>query len=913
MHVITMPGRLRIDLFQYVKRNFPLDSYKLDSVSAIFMASSVSDCEVMLSGGMIAKLKPGVACDQGSSLKLKCKSTEGIRTGQFVTLKDCNGEPIDHKFCVTEVADKYIVCAWDFPDAIDGQPTSWAQAKDDIHPKDIFRLQKGSSKDRALIAKYCVQDCNLVLDLEAKLKVYVNAMSMANVCSVPISFIFNRGQGVKIESLIFKECAKHNIVVRVLPSPKKNDPQAAAEKDARAGFGAVAEEPDDDEDDNNDDDEGYEGAIVLKPLMGFYGDDPVVVLDYASLYPSTMMSENISHDSLTWVRDYDLTGKWINEFILDSLGNVMKDANGGPLRNPDAHNEEYDEIPGVRYIDIEFDILKPDPDDMFTKTGKPKKHPRTIKVGLRICRYAQYPDGQMATMGVILKMLLGTRKSTRKLQESEEKYSFRWTLLEMMQLAFKVTANSLYGQLGSATSKIRCVPLAASTTAYGRKQIMYSKAVIDEVWGGKDNPLCQAVCVYGDTDSLFIAFYPKNADGTTMTGWPAVLRSTELAEEAGHLISTTLKAPQDFEFDKVFWPMVLLSKKRYLGHMYEEPEKGIDSYVVKSMGIALKRRDNAGIVKDVYGGAGNAILKNRSITAACDFIRSRLNDLATGKVPMRKLTITKALRSMYNKSPPAHAVLAERIGLRDPGNKPQSGDRVTFAYVLPPPGVAKPENQGECIEIPSYIVDNKLRLDYTHYITKQIQRPVCEFMAVMLEQLPGFHRLGRAPDYYKNLERRTMEDQMFKNGRIDEKKVHKKITDVRIEDVAKILFADALRVSIQAEKGLKDISTFFTKGAAKVDTDKASVPSAKPEVKPVTKSAVKPEVKPVAKPIAKSAVKPVAKSAVKPVAKSAVKPVAMFAVKPVAKDAVTVIADEALTKPIVVVRRRMKLARPVEV
>ena len=29
----------------------------------------------------------------------------------------------------------------------------------------------------------------------------------------------------------------------------------------------------------------------------------------------------------------------------------------------------------------------------------------------------------------------------------------------------------------------------------------------------------------------------------------------------------------------------------------------------------------------------------------------------------------------------AHVVLAERIGLRDPGNKPQSGDRITFAQL----------------------------------------------------------------------------------------------------------------------------------------------------------------------------------------------------------------------------------------
>ena len=43
---------------------------------------------------------------------------------------------------------------------------------------------------------------------------------------------------------------------------------------------------------------GYEGAIVLKPKPGIYLDQPIAVLDYASLYPSSMISHNLSHDSI---------------------------------------------------------------------------------------------------------------------------------------------------------------------------------------------------------------------------------------------------------------------------------------------------------------------------------------------------------------------------------------------------------------------------------------------------------------------------------------------------------------------------------------------------------------------------------------------------------------------------------------
>ena len=60
---------------------------------------------------------------------------------------------------------------------------------------------------------------------------------------------------------------------------------------------------------NNNDNTSFEGAVVLEPTPGIYIDEPIVVLDYASLYPSSMISENISHDSKVWTKEYDLDGE----------------------------------------------------------------------------------------------------------------------------------------------------------------------------------------------------------------------------------------------------------------------------------------------------------------------------------------------------------------------------------------------------------------------------------------------------------------------------------------------------------------------------------------------------------------------------------------------------------------------------
>ena len=49
---------------------------------------------------------------------------------------------------------------------------------------------------------------------------------------------------------------------------------------------------------------------------------------------------------------------------------------------------------------------------------------------------------------------------------------------------------------------------------------------------------------------------------------------------------------------------------------------------------------------------------------------------------MEKLVITKSLSADYkNPERIAHKVLADRIGKRDPGNKPNNGDRIPFVYI----------------------------------------------------------------------------------------------------------------------------------------------------------------------------------------------------------------------------------------
>ena len=154
------------------------------------------------------------------------------------------------------------------------------------------------------------------------------------------------------------------------------------------------------------------------------------------------------------------------------------------------------------------------------------------------------------------------------------------------------------------------------------------------------------------------------------------------------------------------------------------------------MGIALKRRDNAPIVKDVFGGALDILMEKRDIKAAQKFVQDMLVQVMQNKIPLDKYVVTKQLRDDYkNPEQIAHRVLADRMSERDPGNKPQVGDRIPYIYVAARKDEKK---QGDRIEHYDYVKEKSLKPDVEFYITNQIQNPVAQMFALAIDQLDGF-------------------------------------------------------------------------------------------------------------------------------------------------------------------------------
>jgi DNA polymerase elongation subunit (family B) len=172
---------------------------------------------------------------------------------------------------------------------------------------------------------------------------------------------------------------------------------------------------------------------------------------------------------------------------------------------------------------------------------------------------------------------------------------------------------------------------------------------------------------------------------------------------------------------------------------------------------------------------------------------------------MDKLIITKSLRSGYkNPAQIAHKVLADRMGKRDPGNKPSVGDRIPFVYIQNPD---KKALQGDRIEHPDYILANKIKPNYAFYITNQIMKPIQQVFALVLENIPSYKR--QVPALKRNID--GWIDKLKDDSTCSEEKLKKKISDIRNKEVKKILFDEYLMKIDNATQKNQSIMNFFKK------------------------------------------------------------------------------------------------------
>lgn len=252
----------------------------------------------------------------------------------------------------------------------------------------------------------------------------------------------------------------------------------------------------------------------------------------------------------------------------------------------------------------------------------------------------------------ILESLLTARKRA-KADLKVETDPFKRSVLDGRQLALKISANSVYGFTGAQVGKLPCLEISGSVTAYGRRMIEITKHEVETHFTIENGYENDASVIYGDTDSVMIKFGVKTLE-----------RSMELGREAADFVSAKFVKPIKLEFEKVYFPYLLINKKRYAGLYFTRPDK-YDKMDCK--GIETVRRDNSPLVANLINNCLQKLLIDRDPDGAVEYAKQTISDLLCNRIDISQLVITKELTKNEYSAKQAHVELANKMRKRDAG------------------------------------------------------------------------------------------------------------------------------------------------------------------------------------------------------------------------------------------------------
>ena len=191
-----------------------------------------------------------------------------------------------------------------------------------------------------------------------------------------------------------------------------------------------------------------------------------------------------------------------------------------------------------------------------------------------------------------------------------------------------------------------------------------------------------------------------------------------VAEKAARDISATFKYPIELEFEKIYNPYLLFSKKRYAGKMYTTPDAH-DYIDIK--GLQIVRRDNCPLVREVSSKVLDAIMFDSSPERAVTIARDSIVRLLSGKESVDSLVVSKALRADYKNSAQPHVTVASKIASRR-GFPVPYGERVPYVFV-------DDADKRDCLqhlraEDPAHVVEHGLDVDVLYYLDHQLLQPL---------------------------------------------------------------------------------------------------------------------------------------------------------------------------------------------
>jgi len=312
---------------------------------------------------------------------------------------------------------------------------------------------------------------------------------------------------------------------------------------------------------------------------------------------------------------------------------------------------------------------------------------------------------QQQTQGIlplILEQLLTARKVKKREMKNYDKNSMSYRLCDAAQLALKVTCNSVYGFTGVLNhGMLACMPIANATTFIGRDMIDMTKRYVESQ--GFE-------VVYGDTDSVMV-------DVGNVSMEEAFEIGARLGQQATKLFPDTVL----LEFEKVFWPYLLIKKKMYVGVKYEDSPT--DPPKLDCKGLAMVRRDNCRFLRTLMRTILNKVMQEHDAQGAYTALEEALQQLASGSVPLEEFEISKALKANYANDKQPHLTVVANMKARRALDIPQVGDRVPFVVVE-----GSDARMFSRAEHPKHVKAAGLKVDLAYYLENQLKGHITRIM-----------------------------------------------------------------------------------------------------------------------------------------------------------------------------------------
>ncbi|ANM57914.1 recovery protein 3 [Arabidopsis thaliana] len=304
-------------------------------------------------------------------------------------------------------------------------------------------FSSGPAGARYRCIEYVIRRANLNLEIMSQLDMINRTSELARVFGIDFFSVLSRGSQYRVESMLLRLAHTQNYLA-ISPGNQQVASQPAME--------CV--------------------PLVMEPESAFY-DDPVIVLDFQSLYPSMIIAYNLCFSTcLGKLAHLKMNTLGVSSYSLDL--DVLQDLNQ-ILQTPNS----------VMYVP---------------------------------------PEVRRGILPRLLEEILSTRimvkKAMKKLTPSE---AVLHRIFNARQLALKLIANVTYGYTAAGFSgRMPCAELADSIVQCGRSTLEKAISFVN----ANDN--WNARVVYGDTDSMFVLLKGRTVKEAFVVGQEIASAITEM-------------------------------------------------------------------------------------------------------------------------------------------------------------------------------------------------------------------------------------------------------------------------------------------------------------------------------------------------------------------------------------------------